>query len=90
MGKTRLRIGYDNGAFIIRREGVERRYLYVDIAPNESQPFPAHCCLRLPAARWQSQVAQCGLLEPEAIDPPRLERLVSTTLQRRLPKWLTA
>lgn len=110
MGKARLRIGYDNGALIIRRDGVERRYLYVDIAQNETQPFPAHCCLRLPAARWQSQVAQRGILEPDvelpagdcvvmerdlftgdfAIDPPRLERLVSTTLQRRLPKWLTS
>lgn len=109
MGKARIRIGYDNGALIIRRDGVERRYLYVDVAPRETRPFTAHRLLRLPAARWHCQVAEGGLLEPDAdlptgdcvvmerdlftgdfaIDPPRLERLVSTTLQRRLPKWLT-
>lgn len=110
MGKARLRMGYDNGALFIRRNGVERRYLYVDIAePWEAGPV-APPCLRLPAARWQSQAVQGAILEPDAdlpegdcvvmerdlftgdfaIDPPRLERLVSTTLQRRLPKWLTA
>lgn len=109
MGKARIRIGYDNGALIIRRDGVARRYLYVDVAPRETRPFTAHRLLRLPAARWHCQVAKGGLLDPDAelptgdcvvmerdlftgdfaIDPPRLERLVSATLQRRLPKWLT-
>ena len=66
MGKARIRIGYDNGALIIRRDGVERRYLLrrcraARDAPLHGAPAPAPSGrpMALPGGERRAPRARC-------------------------------